>query len=160
MDALRTVDLDTWSDFFMTLRGVLAELPPGTQLILSPADDARTAHIVTLPKPHVDIRTEARPVASIACDSITDVIDTIEENVEEHWGLSMPRQLSYGYDGDASPKLQKAFTDEGFVADLPEGERPSSTAHSSGDDSSGGLAGHLDADVAEKLRQLGSSAID
>jgi uncharacterized protein YgiM (DUF1202 family) len=44
VDDLLPVGLETWGEFFMALRAVLAELPPATELLLRPIGDARTAH--------------------------------------------------------------------------------------------------------------------
>lgn len=160
MDDWRRVDLDSWADFFMALRSVLAELPPGTDLLLQPDGDARAAHVTARPQPRVAIRTRDEQLASFRCASITDVVDRIRSNVEDHWGLDAPVQLAYSYDGDVSPRLRTAFADADLVHDLPEGERPSPTAHTTGDDGDSGLAGRLSPEITQKLRRMGSSAID
>lgn len=160
MDEWHRVDLETWSDFYMALRSVLAELPPGTELLLQPDGDARIAAVTARPRPHVAIRTHAQDLASFRCETFTDLIDRVRSNIEDHWEVEAPGQLAYAYEGDVSPRLRAAFADGDLVHDLPEGERPSPTAHSSGSDGESGLAGRLSPEVAEKLRRMGSSAID
>lgn len=160
MDDWRSVDVATWSDFFMTLRGVLAELPPGTELLLQPDGDARVAHVTARPRPHVEVRTRTQQLASFRCDTITEVVDRVRSNVEDHWELDAPTRLAYTYEGDVSPRLRTAFADDELVHDLPEGDRPSPTAHTTGEDGQSGLGGRLSPEVADKLRRMGSSAID
>jgi hypothetical protein len=149
------VELATWSDFFMALRAVLLELPPGTQLLLRPVDDDRAAHIATGPKPRVEIRAGQTRLASLPCDSITDVIDHVETNVHEHWELDTPGQLLSRFDGPVAPRLRTAFTDDEIIGDLPEGERPSPLVHSEGEEGGGALGGQISPEMLERLRAIG-----
>lgn len=148
------VTQETWSDFYMVLRSVLAELPPGVRLLLGADDDARVAHVTARPAPHVEVRAGERRLASLSCGSLTDVLEHVRANVEDHWDLAGPSQLSYTYEGSVSPRLRAAFTGEDLVADLPEVDSPGATAHSTGDEARQDLGGRLDAETLEKLEEL------
>lgn len=151
------VTQETWSDFYMVLRSVLAELPPGARLLLAGDDDERVAHITARPTPHVEVRAGERRLASLSCGSLTDVLEHVRANVEDHWELAGPSQLSFAYEGSVSPRLREAFAGEDLVADMPEVEAPGATAHTTGDDTRGDVGGRLDAETLEKLRRLRDS---
>lgn len=151
----QAVELTTWPDFFMALRAVLLELPPGTQLLLTPADDERVAHIATGPPPRVEIRARQTRLASLPCDSITDVIDHVETNVHEHWELVTPGQLLSRFEGPVAPRLRAAFTGDEIIGDLPDGDRPSPLAHSAGEEGSSEVGGRIPQEMLDRLREVG-----
>lgn len=140
----------------MVLRGVLTELPPGSTLLLRPQGDERVAHVNARPRPHVEIRAGDRRLAALSCSSLADVVDRVRANVQDHWELLTPAQLVVDYEGQVSPRLRSAFSDDDLVADLPEGERPSATARSTGEDVEGDVGSRLDPALVERLRELGT----
>lgn len=155
----RPVILETWQSFTMALRAVIAELPPGAALLLRPEGDERVARIVARPA-RFEVHAHGQRLASFACGTETELLSRLEANVDEHWELDSPAQLSFSYEGDVSTRLREAFGESDLVSDLPQGERPSPTMHSRGEPGRDDVASRIDPAVLEKLRGMGSSAID
>jgi hypothetical protein len=156
-DDLRPVELETWSEFYMALRAVLAELPPGTELLLRPAGDARTAHVRARPEPSVEIRAGDRRLAALPCRTETDIIEHVRTNLEEHWALDGPTELEHAFSSDVAPRLLDALIDGALIGDLPEVESPRPSSHVSGAAGDGDLASRLDPEMLERLRRMGRS---
>lgn len=156
----RSVDLETWNDLYMVVRSVLAELPPGTQLLLRQADDERAAHITARPQPRFEVHAGGRRLAVLPSSTESDLIEHLRANLEDHWEVDHPSQLEHGFSEQVSTRLASAFADDEIVRDLPEAERPRPSSHTSGERGRDDVMSRLDPEVAEKLRQLGSSALD
>lgn len=151
----RPVELDTWSDLYMVVRSVLAELPPGTALLLRPADDERAAHITARPQPRFEVRAGERQLAVLPCRTETDIIDHLRSNLEDHWEVDHPTLLEHRFSEQVSPRLSSAFADDDIVRDLPDAERPRPSSHTSGEQARDDLASRVDPDLMERLRQMG-----
>ncbi len=138
----------------MALRAVLAELSPGSALLLRAPDDRRVARVAARPGPRVEIVVGDRRLATLPCRTHTDILAHLEDTTREHWGLDAPTQLAYAYEGEVSTRLREALSGGDLVEDLPEGERPMQRRHSAGTSGGDDLGGRLDEATLERLRGM------